>query len=72
MPIEIFVEADFVTDFDRIQVNPGFRDMRFHFGLEIAVNPVVQRHRFAVAQVGVGFVAEIFAFFTGGVNAKIG
>jgi hypothetical protein len=72
VPVEILIETDLVTDFGGIEIDPGLRDVRFDFRQEIAVDAVIEQHRFTVAQIGVGFVSQILAFFIGRIIAKIG
>ena len=71
MAVEVFVETDFITDFHAFHIQPRFADVRLHFGFEIVVDILFKRYGFAVSQVAACFVLEIFAYFAGGVIAKV-
>jgi hypothetical protein len=71
VPVEILIETDLVADFDGVEIDPDIMNVRFDFRQEIAVDAVIERHRFTVAQVGVGFIGQILAFFIGWIIAEI-
>ena len=72
MAVKVFIEADFVADFNAVEVDPGFGYVRLDFALEVGVDAIFNRYAFAIAQVGGGIVGEVLVGGVGGVVTKIG
>ena len=70
--VEVFVEADFITNLGGIEVYPGFRYVGFHLSQEIPVNRVVEGYVLRIAQIRFRFVFDELTRCLGRVIAIVG
>jgi hypothetical protein len=71
MLIEVFIEADLITDLGLRQVDPGLLYMGPDLAPEIGMDILLEWHIFGVAQIGVRFILNIFALVIRRPVAKI-
>ena len=72
MAVKVFIKADFVADFNAVDVDPGFGYVRLDFALEVGVDAVFEGYAFAIAQVAGGLKGEVLVRGVCGVVAEIG
>ena len=64
MKVRVFVEADFVADFNAVDVDPGFGYVRLDFALEVGMDAIFEGYAFAIAQVdSEAAIDDCFAVF---------